>query len=239
MAGHSKRSVAVTRPRYNPFEIPNYTMEESARYIHVPPNTLWYWVIGESGAAPLTTIYSRKPLLLSFKNLVECFVLESLRNVHGISMKSIRHSVQELRRERPSKYPLADYQIATGKGKVYLENDGDILVNLSSASGQRAFRDILDPFLKRVDRNQKGISSRLFPFTRVEYQKAPEKAPSVVVIDPLVAFGKPVLVGSRISTSFLMSRRRGGAPNEQLASDYGRPEAEIEEAIYLEEATAA
>ena len=105
--------------------------------------------------------------------------------------------------------------------------------------GQRAFKEILQPFLKRVERNTRGISERLFPFTRREYLKAPEKAPSIVVIDPLVAFGKPVLVNSRISTAFLMSRRRGGASIAQLASDYGRPEAQIEEAIYLEEATAA
>jgi uncharacterized protein (DUF433 family) len=201
---------------------------------------MWYWVIGGKNSAPLTTIFTRKPpLLLSFKNLVECFVLESLRKAHGIPMKRIRPSVEELRQVRPSKYPLADYQIATSsRGKIYLEGDDDSLLILN-ASGQTAFKPILEPFLRRVDRNTKGISERLFPFTRVEYQKAPEKAPSVVVIDPLVAFGKPVLVGTRISTAFLMSRRRGGASITQLASDYGRPEAEIEEAIYLEEKTTA
>src|SRR5438093_12651606 len=105
---------------------------------------------------------------------------------------------------------------------------------MSSASGQRAFREILDPFLRRVERNPRGISAKLFPFTRREHQKAPEKAPTVVVIDPRVAFGKPVLVDSRISTALLLSRKRGGASIAQLASDYGRTKEEIEEAIYLE-----
>jgi uncharacterized protein (DUF433 family) len=229
---------SMARTKYNPLEIPNYTVEESARYLHIPRNTLAYWVIGDAGAAPLTTLYSRKPLLLSFKNLVECFVLESLRTAHDIPLKSIRPSVEELRRVTRSKYPLADYQIATKHGKIYLEGDDDFLLTLN-ASGQKAFKPILGPFLKRVDRNTKGISERLFPFTRAEYQKAPEKAPSVVVIDPRVAFGKPVLVGTRISTSFLMSRKRSGATIAQLAEDYGRPEAEIEQAIYLEETSAA
>lgn len=228
-------SPSVARSKYNPWEIPNYSIEEGSRYLHVPESTLRYWIIGDPGAAPLTTVYSRNPLLLSFKNLVECYVLESLRNIHDISLKRIRKDVEELRREMPSKYPLADYQLATrGTKKIYLEDDDNRLFSLT-AGGQGAFREILEPFLKRVDRNTQGIAERLFPFTRVEYQKNPNAAPRIVVIDPNVAFGKPVLVDSRISTSFLLSRKRGGTSIRQLAADYGRTEKEIEEAIYLEE----
>ncbi len=226
-------SASVTRRKYNPWEIPNYTLEESARYLHVPENTLRYWVIGERGAAPLTTVYSRNPLLLSFKNLVECYVLESLRHIHDIGLGRIRKGVEELRRETRSKYPLADHQLATRGRKIYLEDDGDQLISLS-AGGQGAFKEILDPFLKRVDRNTQGIAKRLFPFTREAYLRTPDAAPLVVVIDPNVAFGKPVLVNSRISTSFLLQRKRGGASVKQLAKDYGRTETEIEEAICLE-----
>jgi uncharacterized protein (DUF433 family) len=223
------------RQKYNPWEIPNYNIEESSRYLHVAESVLRYWIIGETGAAPLTTVYSRSPLLLSFKNLVELYVLESLRHIHDIGLMRIRRDVEELRRERQSKYPLADYQLATRGRKIYLEGEGDELVSLT-AGGQHAFKEILDPFLKRVDRNTKGIAERLFPFTRREHQQSPEAAPRVVVIDPKVSFGKPVLVGSRISTAFLLSRKRGGASIRQLADDYGRTEAEIEEAIQLEAA---
>jgi uncharacterized protein (DUF433 family) len=95
----------------------------------------------------------------------------------------------------------------------------------------------LDPFLKRVERPGPGEpAAKLFPFTRKEHIRNPDKAPRFVVIDPSVAFGMPVLVNSRISTAFLLSRKRGGATIPKLAADYGRPEAEIEEAIKLEEA---
>jgi len=228
------------RRNYNPWEIPNYTVEEGSRYLHVAETVLRYWIVGRSGAgrsgaAPLTSVYSWNPLLLSFKNLVELYVLESLRNTHGIGIRSIRRDVEELRREKPSKYPLADYQLATRGRRIYLEGDGDELVNLS-AGGQQAFKQILTPFLKRVDRNTKGIAERLFPFTQAKYQKSPMNAPQIVVIDPTIAFGKPVLVNSRISTSFLLSRKLGGATIARLAADYGRSEEEISEAIHLEEA---
>jgi uncharacterized protein (DUF433 family) len=223
---------------FNPLEIPNYTVEEGARYLLVPVSTVRYWTIGESGAAPLTTVFSRRPLLLSFKNLVELFVLESLREIHDIGLPRIRKSVEELRIEKPSKYPLADYQLATRGRRIYLEGNGDELVNLT-AGGQHAFKAILDPFLKRVGRDQAGIAERLFPFTSRQHQKNPEQAPCAVVIDPRIAFGMPVLVNSRISTAFLMSRKNGGASISKLARDYGRPETEIEEAISLEEAKTA
>lgn len=222
----------------NPLEIPNYTVEEAARYLIVPASTVRYWTIGEAGAAPLTTVYSRRPLLLSFKNLVELYVLESLREFHDVGMPRIRRSVEELRIEKPSKYPLADYQLATRNRRIYLEGEGDELVNLT-ASGQHAFKAIINPFLKRVERDAKGIAERLFPFTSRRHQQNPDHAPRVVVIDPRIAFGMPVLVGSRISTAFLMSRKNGGASISKLARDYGRSETEIEEAISLEEAKAA
>ena len=77
--------------KFNPLEIPNYTVEEAARYLIVPVSTVRYWTIGEAGAAPLTTVYSRQPLLLSFKNLVELYVLESLQEFHDVGLPRITH----------------------------------------------------------------------------------------------------------------------------------------------------
>jgi len=226
----------MKRPQINPYEVPNYTIEESARYLHVREEKISYWVSGTDNAAPLSTIFTRRPTLLCFKNLVECFVLESLRNMHGLSLQAIRESLEELRSEKPPKYPLADYQLATrGNRLIYLDEGGNELICLTK-SGQLAFREILFPFLKRVERNEQGIAKRLFPFTRKEHLKSPTEAPRFVVIDPSVAFGMPVLINSRISTAFLLSRKKGGASVSTLAADYGRPEAEIEEALQLEEA---
>ena len=216
VGGFRYTSPAMVRLKFNPLEVPNYTVEEASRYLLVPVTTVKYWAIGDVGAAPLTTVYSRRPLLLSFKNLVELFVLETLRDMHDVGIQRIRRSIEELRIEKKSKYPLADYQLATRGGRIYLDGEGDELINLTSG-GQHAFKRILKPFLKRVHRNAKGIAERLFPFTSKAHQRNPENAPQVVVIDPNVAFGMPVLVGSRISTAFLMSRKNGGASISQLA----------------------
>jgi uncharacterized protein (DUF433 family) len=228
---------SMRRPQINPYEIPNYTIEESARYLHVHHQTITYWVIGRENLAPLSTIYTRNPMLLSFKNLVECFVLESLRKIHGMSLGAIRQAVEQLRIAGASKYPLADYDLHTDqRGRLIYVDENQNTLTCLSIGGQLVFRDIVLPSLRRVERNERGIAQRLFPFTRKLHLKAPTDAPRVVVIDPNVAFGMPVLINSRISTAFLFSRKRGGASVQQLATDYGRPEAEIEEALRLEEA---
>ena len=226
---------AMRKTNINPDEIPNYTIEEAARYLHVDYEKISYWVIGGDGVAPLSTVFTRRPVLLSFKNLVECFVLESLRNSHGISLQAVRKSIEQLRIARPSKYPLADYDLHTERGKYIYLDDQKYLTCLTRG-GQLVFREILMPFLKRVERNERGIAMRLFPFTRREHLRSPVDAPRFVMIDPHVAFGMPVLVNSRISTAFLLSRKKGGASVKRLAADYGRPETEIEEALKLEEA---
>lgn len=225
----------VRKRNINPWELPNYTIEEAGRWLHVPLSTMHYWVIGEANLAPLTTVFSRRPILLSFKNLVECFVLEGLRNTHGISLQAIRRSVEDLRLRNDSKYPLADSQLCTLGDTVYLANNDEPLIKLASY-GQQGFKEILNPFLKRVERNTEGMAKMLFPFTSKQHMRSPTTAPRPVVIDPNVSFGMPVLVNSRISTAFLLSRKKGGASIPQLAADYGRSEAEIEEALELEEA---
>lgn len=221
----------------NPLEVPNYTLEEASRYLHVPVSTLRYWVIGDSDGAPLTTVFKRKPLLLSFKNLVECYVLESLRNIHEIGLRTIRRDIEDLRQYKPSKYPLAEYQLNTRGNSIYLEDDGDQLLNLTK--GRQPAFGFMRGYIKRVERDIGGGTMRLFPFMRKRDIANPASAPRVVVIDPAVSFGMPVLVDSRISSAFLLSRYRGGATIPKLAADYGRQEAEIEAAITLEKGQAA
>ena len=68
-------------------------------------------------------------------------------------------------------------------------------------------------------------------FTR---QDTSETAPRVIVVDPRIALGRPVLVGTRISTEVVYQRFEAGEPVARLADDYGRTQAEIEEAVRCE-----
>lgn len=116
---------------------------------------------------------------------------------------------------------------------LFIEHYGQ-LINISQA-GQTAMRDIILAALKRIDRDLKGIPIKLYPFTRI----AIEDAPSMVVIDPALSAGRPVIKGTGLATQLIAERYKAGESVSQLALDYGRREAEIEEAIRCELPAAA
>jgi uncharacterized protein (DUF433 family) len=72
---------------------------------------------------------------------------------------------------------------------------------------------------------------RLFLFTR---QGEIRDQPSPVVIDPRIAFGRPVLAGRSVPTAVLADRFKGGDTLTQLAEDYDTSPQNIEEALRCE-----
>jgi uncharacterized protein (DUF433 family) len=103
------------------------------------------------------------------------------------------------------------------------------LLNVSQ-SGQLARREIVEAYLRRIEWDEAGVAARLYPFTR---KRAPDE-PKVIVIDPRISFGRPVLAGTGISTAVIAERYKAGESIDQLADDYGRARLEIEEAIRCE-----
>jgi uncharacterized protein (DUF433 family) len=109
--------------------------------------------------------------------------------------------------------------------------DDNHLFNVS-AEGQLAMREIVRALLRRVDRDNHGLAIRLYPFSRrPTLPTALDESPRAVVIDPRVAFGRPVLVGTGITTFTIAERFDAGEQLEALAADYGRSLSEIQEAI--------
>ena len=67
----------------------------------------------------------------------------------------------------------------------------------------------------------------------------PENAPKIIMIDPLISFGRPILRESGILSSVLAGRYKAGDTIEVLARSYGRGESEIREAVEWEIGKAA
>ena len=116
---------------------------------------------------------------------------------------------------------------------VFIEHYGD-LVN-ASQEGQLAMRQLVQAYLKRIERDVTGIV-RLYPLTRKRLTGAPGAAdePRIIAIDPRVAFGRPVIIGSRIPTAEIAERFKAGEPLKDLSADFRRPIEEIEEAVRIE-----
>ena len=233
---------AQTRDLYggrNPREIPIYSTAEAAHYLRIPENTIRSWVFGRSYETAGGRQHARAVVTpadpsrgLSFINLLELHVLGSIRRHHHVDMKRVRSAVEFLKKEFGVEHPLAEQEMESDGKHLFVRKYGT-LIN-ASQSGQVAMEQLLDAYLQRIDRDPKGLAVRLFPFTR----KGTD-APRIVSIDPLVAFGRPVIAGSRIPTREVAERWNAGESIANLAYDYDRPPADIEEALRCEGAAAA
>jgi len=169
---------------------------------------------------------------LSFKNLVELYVLEGLRKIHGVHTSRIRSAVNFLLETEASRHPLADYDLRTEGRNVVFYKKGKPLN--ASLWGQYEMEEIIGDYLHRVERDPHGVALRIFPYTKREQLANREQPPQTVEINPAVCFGLPVLKDSRLTTGFLASRFRGGDSVPSIAKSHGRPVAEIKEAIEWE-----
>jgi uncharacterized protein (DUF433 family) len=219
-------------------DIAAYTLVEAARYVRLPAATLRSWVLGRqyptaSGSGdfpPLIRPASRKPPLLSFSNLIEAHVLRSLRTEHGVSVKALRKALTYAEKALGIDRLLLRPELRTTAGKVFLDRYGE-LIELT-ASGQLAMRRLFDEHLNRVEWDSSRFPVRLYPFLS---SSAPS-AERPIVIDPRIAFGRPVVLRKGISTATITERVDAGESVDNIAADYDLGPSEIEQAIVYEHA---
>ena len=217
-------------------EQPAYSIAEASRYLSIRAATLRSWVAGRkypTGGGPrffrpIIELPEGARAGLSFVNLVEAHVLDAIRRHHQVPLNKIRDGIAYLRRHFGSKHPLAEQRFQTDGIDLFIEKFGR-LINVTQ-SGQIALRELLQAHLHRVEHDHSGAAVRLYPFTR----KRDLLEPKVVVIDPRISYGRPVLVGTGIPTAVIAERYKAGESIDELAEDYGRARKEIEEAIRCE-----
>lgn len=212
---------------------PAYTVPEAAGYLKMPAPTLRSWVqaIDRSDAprhnrsGPLIDPACKSPLRLSFNNLVECHTLRALRTRHGVSIKSALVAMETARKVCHTQRLLLSDRLRTDAGEVFLDKYGE-LVNLTK-SGQIAMKAILAGLLKSIDRDEFSLPKRLYPVSDES---------KVIVIDPHVAFGRPVISRCGISTGAIVARLDANEMEEDIANDYELTLDDVRQAAIYERA---
>jgi uncharacterized protein (DUF433 family) len=215
---------------HRPDEVALYPVRDAARYLGVPPATLRAWVFGQRGFRPVLRPADPRSRDSAFVNLVEAHGLAALRRQHHLSLQKVRTAIGYLTREFGSDRPLIQHKLSTDGLDLFVERYGQ-LIN-ASREGQLGIRRLLEAYLRRIEWDERGRVARLYPFTRGLQLDQPR----AVVIDPRVAFGRPVIAGTNIPTAIVAQRWRAGEPIEDLARDYGRQTLDIEEALRCERA---
>jgi uncharacterized protein (DUF433 family) len=228
----------MSRPdEAEPRDLPTYGLLEAAQYLGVPASTLRVWSMGQGyptrkgprHAGALFPIAGKKPPTLSFWNLVELYVLASMRRQHGVSLQSVRRALRYVEQELSVARPLITQAFLTDGKDLFLQRYAK-LVNVSAA-GQLSIH--MADSLARIEADPKGMAMRLYP-----WHLRPSE-PKVVEIDPRRAFGRLVLTGTGIPTVSIAERFRAGESTGSLAQDYGLTQDQVEAAIRWEQRGAA
>lgn len=206
----------------NVFDTPAYSCPQAAHYVGIPSHTLRRW-IGEDGL-----ISTSNPGAVSFNNLAEAHVLKAMRRVHGLSLQKIRKALNELAQVRKTAHPLLDETFETD-GVDLCIREQDEVINLSQ-NRQREIREFVSLYLHRIERDDAGKATRLYPFVVVDH----ETEPRTISISPKTSFGKPVLADTGISTSVIAGRFHARDSIADLAREYDVAPAVLEDAIRWE-----
>jgi len=224
----NKKSIQLMDVR----EIPAYSIQDVARYADIPRKTIEYWITG-NGRPPVIITPSVHPPRFSFNNLIEFHLLSIIR-VKGVKLRRIRAAIRSMTNRWP-RHPLLKATLSTDGVYVFSESLPGDLIN-ESLGGVAAFRELLEIYLQRIEWDPAShVPLTLYPFVK---KKIPSE-PRLIQINPKVAFGRPVITGTGISTAVIASRFSARESVASLAEEYGRPIQEIEEAIRWEEAKAA
>lgn len=227
-------------------ESPAYTIAEAAHYLSVPAPTIRYWSVGRGEYEPLIVVQRSSPTLLSFLNLTELHILAAIRRKHVVAMPKIRRAIEYLKDNvldvSDRLHPLISCKLETDGLDLFIEQYGQ-LINISQG-GQTAMRTLISAALTRIARDPQGIPIKLYPFTRPIKlypftRDTLQDVPSMVVIDPALAAGRPVIAGTGLATQVIAERWSAGESVKELAYDYARAEAKIEEALRFERGMAA
>jgi uncharacterized protein (DUF433 family) len=169
-----------------------------------------------------------KPGYLSFVNLTEAFVLFTMRRHYRIQMPRIREAIEYVERELGVPHPLAFQQFKTDKVDLFVRIASGTALNVSRR-GQTHMDDVFSD-LERIEwRGKRPIA--LFPIL-AQRPDGEERRP--IRISPLVAFGQPVIAGTRVPTRAIWERFQGGESVRALADDYGVATEDVEEAVRAE-----
>jgi len=213
---------------------PLYSFAETDRLAGVSRGTSRRWLKGYAYKASDGLIVQRPPITTgieregaaSFIDLIEVVAIGGLKKL-GLTLSEIRKIVTECQADLGYPRPLTSLKFKTD-GRDTFVSVGDHLLGLRRRRGQRAWDEVLEPFLQELDYRD-AYASRWWPLGRDK----------PIVIDPDYGFGLPVVSKSGVRTEIILERSEAGDSPDQIADDFNLDVADVEEALRYEKTRAA
>lgn len=157
---------------------------------------------------------------VSFVDLIEVVAINGLRE--WFTPREIERIIRDCEEIIGTPYPLASHTFETDGREIYLKISDDHLVGLLHRKWEKAWREMLHPFLLQLD-YQGELARRWYPMGR----------DSSVVIDPESGFGLPVVRGTGIRTE-IIAERLDHEDESEIADDLGISVTQVQHAVRFE-----
>ncbi|WP_406698854.1 DUF433 domain-containing protein [Singulisphaera sp. Ch08] len=148
----------------------------------------------------------------------------------GVSLQSLRKVHKRLQTDLKTRHPFCRQEILTKHGQVFTLGLDDLGRSemIEALTRQRVFPDILLPFLKRIDYNEATAMAQRWCIA------------NLVVIDPAICLGKPIVEDIGIATAILAASYDANDNNTELVADLFRVHAKhVLAAVEFERSMAA
>jgi uncharacterized protein (DUF433 family) len=150
---------------------------------------------------------------ITFIALTEAYVLEALRDA-GVRPPRIRPALRRLQQEFGTEYVLAAAELATDGIDVLWDfsrsPEGEGLIE--GSSGQHVLREIVEDYLRYVNRGEDGVPTRL---------RLRAFEPCAVVVDPWNGFGQPKFAGAGARVADVAAMLKAGEDAHAVAEEFG------------------
>jgi len=210
------------QPWFRRLYLPSYKVSDAARYAGTSPQSVANWHY--RGEPVLPGRERRRPL--NYLQLVEVAFVAFFRK-NGVMMHRIRNTINYLQQNFGKENPLVEYEFKTEGMHILMEyNEFDPDPNLeklvvTDRFGQLAWSDVLEGKFAEFD---------------YEYELAlrwhPAGRDSLVIIDPRIAFGAPMVCG--LPTWVLRGRWNAHETPIEIRDEFGLSEQAIRDGLAFE-----
>ncbi len=215
-----------------------FTIPQAARLVGMNASTLETWAHGYERQPAGRPVVKQGPIVTSlpvatghrsipFVGLVEATVVQAFRQT-GLPLQRIRRALELLAHQGELEHALASSLLFSDGATVlydYARQEGDLQLGLLTltevATGQRVFHEVIRQYLTRITFGDQWATELIVPVTERELLR----------VRPAVANGDPLFVNGGAPLSAVHSRAQAGESISSIASDYGVPVADIDEAL--------
>lgn len=207
-----------------------YSPAEAQRLTRIPASSLRRWMQGTARNDRLWQSQHSTNFdgfLMGFRDLMEARVVHALRKA-GFSLQELRGTMDYARVQIGDERPFSTSDFKTAGNDVFLDLPDGVLTVSRRNRGQTVFRETISPVLKSIEYGERN-AERFWPQPRKR----------TIVLDPKIAFGKPVLAAFDIPTDAIARSVEAEGSEKAVAKYFDVPVSQIRDAVAFEQNLAA